>query len=292
VAFILEGSVRKSGDRIRVTAQLIDARSDRHLWSENYDRTLADVFAIQDEIAGAIGKALEIELLEAGGREVASETLDPEVYEQFLQARFLLRQRNDAAIASAIEQLEAVVEATPAFARALALLAEAYMLGNNLVADSPRAGQLVEQALAIAPELAAAIMVRGNLAMERDDPLTAYTDYQHAIELAPAEPRPYHWIGLLYTSMGYVDQGEQAIARAAELEPGNANVRGWQSVLLARRGAREEAVRAALQQARLGNPVGHMQAAIYLLDSDIDRAAEQLRLAELAGEAIDRKSVV
>ena len=286
VAFILEGSVRKSGDRIRVTAQLIDARSDRHLWSENYDRTLADVFAIQDEIAGAIGKALEIELLEAGGREVASETLDPEVYEQFLQARFLLRQRNDAAIASAIEQLEAVVEATPAFARALALLAEAYMLGNNLVADSPRAGQLVEQALAIAPDLAAAIMVRGNLAMIRGNPLTAYTDYQHAIELAPAEPRPYHWIGLLYTSMGYVDQGEQAIARAAELEPGNANVRGWQSVLLARRGAREEAVRAALQQARLGNPVGHMQAAIYLLDSDIDRAAEQLRLAELAGEAI------
>ena len=286
VAFILEGSVRKSGDRIRVTAQLIDARSDRHLWSENYDRTLADVFAVQDEIAGAIGKALEIELLEAGGREVASETLDPEVYEQFLQARFLLRQRNDAAIASAIEQLEAVVEATPGFARALALLAEAYMLGNNLVADSPRAGQLVEQALAIAPDLAAAIMVRGNLAMIRGDPLTAYTDYQHAIELAPAEPRPYHWIGILYTSMGYVEQGEQAIARAAELEPGNANIRGWQSVLLARRGAREEAVRAALQQARLGNPVGHMQAAIYLLDSDIDRAAEQLRLAELAGEAM------
>ena len=129
-------------------------------------------------------------------------------------------------------------------------------------------------------------MVRGNLAMIRGDPLTAYTDYQHAIELAPAEPRPYHWIGLLYTSMGYVDQGEQAIARAAELEPGNANIRGWQSVLLARRVAREEAVRAALQQARLGNPVGHMQAAIYLLDSDIDRAAEQLRLAELAGEAM------
>ena len=149
MAFILEGSVRKSGDRIRVTAQLIDARSDRHLWSENYDRTLADVFAVQDEIAGAIGKALEIELLEAGGREVASETMDPKVYEQFLQARFLLRQRNDAAIASAIEQLEAVVEAAPGFARALALLAEAYMLGNNLVADSPRAGQLVEQALAI-----------------------------------------------------------------------------------------------------------------------------------------------
>jgi TolB-like protein len=285
VNYVLEGSVRKADEQIRVTAQLIDARSDRHLWSGNFDRTLADVFAVQDEIAGAIGEALQVELLGAGGRQVTSETIDPEVYEQFLQARFLLRQRNDEAIAAAIAQLEAVVEAAPTFARALALLAEAYLLGNNPVAD-PRAEQRVEQALAVDPDLASAIMVRGYIANLRGNRLSAYTDYQRAIELAPEEPRPYHWIGILYTGMGYVERGEQAIARAAELEPGNANVRGWQSALLARRGAREEAVRAALQQARLGNPIGHLQAAIYLLDSDIERAAEQLRLAEAAGPAI------
>lgn len=284
VHYILEGSVRKSGERIRVTAQLIDARTDRHLWSENYDRTLDDIFAIQDEIAGAIGEALQVELLGAGGRQVTSETIDPDIYEQFLQARFRLRQRNDQAIVAAIAQLEAVVEAAPTFARALALLAEAYTLGNNAVAD-PRAERRVEQALAIDPDLASAIMVRGNIAMIRGNPLSAYTDYQRAIELAPEEPRPYHWIGILYTSMGYGEHGEQAIERAAELEPGNANIRGWQSVLLARRGAREEAVRAALEQARLGNPVGHLQAAFYdLLDTDLERAAEQFRLAEAAGE--------
>jgi len=101
--------------------------------------------------------------------------------------------------------------------------------------------------------------------MIQRNPLSDYTDYQRAIELAPEEPRPYHWIGIVYTSMGYIERAENAIARAAELEPGNANVRGWHSVLLARRGAREDAVRAALEQARLGNPIGHIQAAIYLL---------------------------
>jgi len=264
VHYILEGSVRKSGERIRVTAQLIDAATDRHLWSDNYDRTLADVFAVQDEIAGAIGEALQVELLGAGGRKVTSETVDPHLYEQFLQARFRLRQRNDQAITVAIAQLETVVEAAPTFARALALLAEAYTLGNNPVAD-PRAEQRVAQALAIDPDLASAIMVRGRIAMIQRNPLSAYTDYQRAIELAPKEPRPYHWIGMLYASMGYIERAEKAIARAAELEPGNANIRGWQSVLLARRGAREDAVRAALEQARLGNPIGHVQAAIYLL---------------------------
>jgi TolB-like protein/Flp pilus assembly protein TadD len=284
VNFVLEGSVRKAGERIRVTAQLIDARSDRHLWSKNYDRDLADIFAVQDEIAAAIGEALQVELLGAGGRKVASEALDPEIYEQFLQARFLLRQRNDVAIAASRKQLEAVVEAAPGFARALALLAEAYMLGNNAVAD-PRAGQLVQRALAIDPNLGSAIMVRGNIASLRGDPLAAYTDYQRAIELAPEEPRPYHWLAIVYTLTGYRERAEQAIARAAELEPGNANIRGWQSVLLARRGARELAVSAALEQARLGNPIGHVQAALYLLDSDSERAAEQLRLAEAAGMA-------
>lgn len=285
VHYILEGSVRKSGDRIRVTARLIDAESDRHLWSENYDRTLDDIFAIQDDIAGAIGEALQVKLLGAGGQKVTSETIDPEVYEQFLQARFQLRQRSDQAIAAAITQLEAVVEAAPTFARALALLAEAYMLGITPVAD-PRAGQRVGQALAIDPDLASAILVRANIAKLRGNPLSAYLDYQRAIELEPEEPRAYHWIGILYTSMGYVERGEKAIARAAELEPGNANIRGEQSVLLARRGAREEAVLAALQQARLGNPMGNVQAAIYLLDSDIERAAEQLRMAETAGSVL------
>jgi len=65
--------------------------------------------------------------------------------------------------------------------------------------------------------------------------------------------------------MGYIERAEKAVAPAAELEPGNANVRGWQSVLLAHRGAREDAVRAALEQARLGNPIGHIEPAIYLL---------------------------
>jgi hypothetical protein len=80
---------------------------------------------------------------------------------------------------------------------------------------------------------------------------------QLLIDLESDRATAYHWIGILYTSMGYVERGEKAIARAAELEPGNANLHGEQSVLLARSGAREDAMLAALQQARLGNSMGH-----------------------------------
>ena len=76
VRYVLEGSVRKAGDQVRITAQLIDADTDRHLWSDSYDRTLEDIFAVQDEIAGAIGNALQIELLGDSGESVTAETLD------------------------------------------------------------------------------------------------------------------------------------------------------------------------------------------------------------------------
>ena len=91
VAHVLEGSVRKSGNRLRITAQLIDARTDTHLWSETYDRTLEDIFSVQDEIAATVVAHLKIKLLGAAPK--ARET-DPKAYALYLQARQLARQRN------------------------------------------------------------------------------------------------------------------------------------------------------------------------------------------------------
>lgn len=86
VRYVLEGSVRKAGQQVRITAQLIDAQSDRHLWSDTFDRQLHDIFAVQDEIAAAIGNALQVKLLGAGGEAVTAEAIRPEVYEDFLEA--------------------------------------------------------------------------------------------------------------------------------------------------------------------------------------------------------------
>ncbi|MDX1625277.1 MAG: hypothetical protein R3323_02080, partial [Wenzhouxiangellaceae bacterium] len=123
VRYLLEGSVRRAGDRVRITAQLIDAATDRHLWSRTFDRELDDIFAVQDEIAGAVGAALQVELLGRGGRLVSAEVVDPAAYERFLEARFLMRQRNAEALSRAEGMLESVVAAEPDFARALSLLA-------------------------------------------------------------------------------------------------------------------------------------------------------------------------
>lgn len=124
VAHILEGSVRKAGDRVRITTQLIDARSDTHLWSETYDRTLDDIFSIQEEVAAAVVKELNVTLLGKAPR--VSETT-PELYTQFLLGRYMRQQNSADSLAQAQEILEQVVAADPAYVPALDDLITVYI---------------------------------------------------------------------------------------------------------------------------------------------------------------------
>lgn len=293
VHYILEGSVRKAGDRIRVTAQLIDARADRHLWSEHYDRDLADVFAVQDEIAASIGDALEVELLGRDGGTVTATEIAPELYERFLQSRFLLRQRNQAAIGRATALLEQVVEGEPDYAPGLAQLAEAHMVsGETSDAEALRARldliqELVERALTIDPSLVGAHAVRGNVAVIGGDYRTALDDYERAVDLDPDDPRSHHWRALLYADAGYLDRAERAIAESLRLDPDNANAQGWRGHLMAARGDWQGALQARRRQAALGNPYGHVATAVTLLAIDPERNLEaadaELRLAAANG---------
>jgi TolB-like protein/Flp pilus assembly protein TadD len=295
VRYVLEGSVRKVGDRVRVTAQLIDAATDRHLWSETFDRTLDDIFAIQDEIAGAIGEALQVELLGFDGRSVASAEIRPELYERFLQSRFLLRQRNQAALERAIELLEEVVEGEPGYAPGLAQLAEAYLLTSGRIVGGHEEMrrrldyvlELVERALAIDPSLAGALAVRGNVAMTRGAYGEAFRDYQRAIELDPDDPRSLHWLALLYSDAGHLERAEEALAQSLRLDPENANAQGWWGDLLAARGEWDAALAAGQRVVDLGNPAGHVSVAMSLLAMDVagnlDRAESELGLALAKG---------
>ncbi|HSM68406.1 MAG TPA: hypothetical protein VK830_01740, partial [Xanthomonadales bacterium] len=130
VAHVLEGSVRKSGDKVRITAQLIDTRNDRHLWSDTYDRELDDIFVIQDDIANAIVSALRTELGVEMPQEsvtVTAATGNVDAYQLYLQARELVRARRD--LDQAVRLLEQAVALDPEFARAWAELALAAYLG-------------------------------------------------------------------------------------------------------------------------------------------------------------------
>jgi TolB-like protein len=279
VRYVLEGSVRKAGEQVRVTAQLIDADTDRHLWSETYDRALRDIFSIQDEIAAAIGQALQVRLLGDEGSEVKAEAIDPDVYTRFLEARYLLRRRGDADMQESNRLLIDVVAAEPRFARAHILLGEAYLLNTN-------EGALVEEKVGLAlanmhaslarsldPGLGGIDMILGNIANENNNPWAALQYFEQAIRLEPEEARPYHWRGMIYLSLGYRDRCIQDMEKTLELDPQNPNVHyAFANCLLMGAGDFDRAIELAARGPDLGNPGGYI---LTVVAEDLrgDRAA-------------------
>lgn len=188
VTHILEGSVRKAGNQIRITAQLIEARSDSHLWSETYDRTLDDIFAIQDEISASVVSQLEIKLL---GEAPHLRETNPEAYALYLRARHLHAQGSPETYRQANDMFKQAVALDPEFASAWDSLANNYMtLANSslLQADEgyPLARAAAEKALAIDPDHALALSHLGWIAMTHDnDPTQAASYLERALQLAP-----------------------------------------------------------------------------------------------------------
>ena len=265
VRYVLEGSVRKAGEQVRVTAQLIDAETDRHLWSDTYDRALRDIFSIQDEIAAAIGQALQVRLLGDEGSEVRAEAIDADVYTRFLEARYLLRRRSAADMQEANRLLIDVVATEPGFARAHVLLGETYLLNTEEGAlvepgiGSALANMHASLALSLDPGLGGIDMIQGNIADDNNNPLAALNYYEQAIRLEPGEARPYHWRGMIYHILGYRDRCKQDLEKALELDQQNPNVHyAFASCLLMRAGDFDRAVELAERGSGLGNPGGYI----------------------------------
>ncbi len=126
---LLEGSVRKSGERVKITAQLIDARSANHLWSESYERRLTDIFAVQEEIAREVVEAIQLELgVEVNDRRIVREaTTDPEAYELYLRGRHLWWGRSTEELVQAIDLFQKAIQLDPGFAAAYVAMANAYL---------------------------------------------------------------------------------------------------------------------------------------------------------------------
>ncbi len=240
VAHILEGSVRKSGDRVRITAQLIDARSDTHLWSETFDRQLGDIFTIQEEIASAVSERLKLSLL---GEAPRPRTTDPRAYAQYLQARFLSVQGSADGYAQAIELLQAVLKIDPGYTNAWDALASNYL---NQSSKGLRpwdegfslAREAAEQALAIDPLFAPAYARLAWIALLKDNNLAlAARHYQRALELGPTNVRTIGDAASLLKSLGRVEEcialDEYVVARDPVNATGHFNLAG--SYLFARR---------------------------------------------------------
>jgi len=225
VAHVLEGSVRKSGNSVRITAQLIRAGTDTHLWSQTYDRKLDDIFAIQDEIAADVVKQLKVTLLGAAPK---ARTTDPEVYALYLQAVQLGRRRTAEAYKRSDALLLNVLAIDPGYAPAWAASADnfAYEANLGLRPSKEGFGQALEaarKAITIDPQFAPAHAHLGYLAMSDNDLVGAARHLKHALMLDPADPDVLRRSAALLLSLGRLDEAlvlDEAIVR---LDPVNAS---------------------------------------------------------------------
>jgi len=226
VAHILEGSVRKQGMRVRITAQLIDAASDTHLWSESYDRNLDDIFAVQEEIAIAISGAL-MGALGMGQISVSAPTDDMAAYELFLRGRQQFYERGEGPLDSSIADLEAAVARDPEFAEAWSFLAASLRTYPGYTVSEPtvvadyyrRAGEAAEHALALDPKQALAVAVLGQIAGNTDR-IKELELLDRAAEMAPDNAGIVMWAGNARFQAGVDLAGTLALfERAYRLDP-------------------------------------------------------------------------
>jgi TolB-like protein/Flp pilus assembly protein TadD len=225
VTTVLEGSVRKAGNQVRITAQLIDAASGHHLWSQTYDRELNDIFAIQEEISRSITDALKIELgTQASDALAAHATANIEAYNLFLQARHFWNKRSPEGINRSKQLLERAIELDPKFARAHAALADVYIVGMEY-ADFPiatgieRGHAAAMRAIELDSTLAEPYASLGQLAERSYDWDAANTNSQRAIDLNPNYATAYQWRSwhLLYAGDG--EGALRMVRKALELDP-------------------------------------------------------------------------
>jgi len=224
VAYVLEGSVRKAGNRVRITAQLIEARSDTHLWSETYDRGLDDIFAVQDEIAAAICAELKLKLSDSGQLVLAEDKeIDPEIYDAYLRGMYLINQESMDDRKRGIEILEDIVDHDPQNALAYAGLGYGYaMLGHSPMPQwmSPASKLASQRALELDDSLAEAHLSVGSLKLYYEwDFSAAETHFRRAIELNPSLASAYFNLSYLVDLYGYPDEALTLAEQAVRLDP-------------------------------------------------------------------------
>jgi len=286
VRFVLEGSVRRSGDRVRVNAQLIDAETDAHLWAERFDRGTSDLFALQDEITSRIAVALNLELVTA---EAARPTDNPDALDYIFRAR--------AAGSKPLSRAK-FAESVPLFERALALdprsvAAQSHFaaelagrvlsaLSDTPAADIARAEMLAEQALAASPRSPLAHYAKGNVLRAQRRYGDAIPHYEAVIESNPNWVSAISWLGQCKRFTGSIEETIPLFERAIRLSPRDPGLGVWyqqigQVHLLHLR--TDEAI-LWFEKARSANPAHPMfhadLAAAYALNGETERAAAEL----------------
>jgi len=300
VGHVLEGSVRKSGDTLRITAQLIRTSDSSHLWSQTYDRKLTDIFKVQDEISTEVVNALKLKLLPNQALGTTQRTHSPEAYEQYLIAKDVVRAGGRSNGEAAVAALRRAVAIDPGYANAYAQLGN---MGANLAAFAETAAQRetaikqgladTDRAIALAPDLSEGYIWRGNIRYRmRWDWRGAQADFARALALDPnGAVVLINYAAVLFT-LGRREEGLAALRKAVVSDPRSGNV--WTALARhldapSERAEAKQAYARALEIDPQQNWANFLLGNMLLTDGNIDgaishyqRAPEQFRTTGMA----------
>lgn len=272
VTYILEGSVRQAGNQLRITAQLIDVRTNSHLWSATYDRRMEDIFAIQEDIAGKVTRSLKEKLVGVGvfpGIEPPTENI--EAYRLFLQGRQQFRMR---ALREASSLLEDAIKLDPGFVEAKTFLAASNLfLAWRGVARLRNVKTMTEEILAVEPQNALANSV---MSFFHDQPGQWWQSRKYlekAVEYAAAETTPYIWFGEHLLGMGYTEEALSVLKTAERIDPLDPNVHRWLAAVYLIKGDLDASLRHDWLAVENGQPFNvNSVAVIYVLKGEREKA--------------------
>jgi TolB-like protein/Flp pilus assembly protein TadD len=299
VAHLLEGSVQRAGDKVRVTATLVRSADGSTIWSQRYDRSYEDLFALEDDLSAAVAGALKAKLMPAGdahphGDRPPSGNL--EAYAAYLRGRFHADRRTEADQREAIEQLLLATQLDHGYAEAWATLSRTWT-GLTALALSGDAAQnayaearkAVENAIELAPDLASAHAARGYLLANADyDWQGAEAEYRRAIELAPTDDNAKSGLGRVLAAQGFVRAAVDLTRQVLANDPLYASQHYWQSIYLGALGRLDEAATSVRRAIELQSQAGtfHMQSTT--IEIARGEPAEALAAAESAPPGIWR----
>jgi len=258
VAHLLEGSVRRAGDVVRISAMLVNAADGSTLWSQHYDRPYKDLFALQDDITRSVADALKAKLLDGGGAVVQSErppSGNLDAWNAWSRGRFHDAMINTADARTAIGFYEQAIALDPRYARAYASLAVTwttlggtYLSGEEQRQAYVKARAAADEALRLDPDVAAAHAARGMLLQWADFDLTgAEAEFRRAVELAPADALSRFTLARMSGTLGHAQQAMALLQQVITIDPRNGGAWNWLGWYLAAVGQFEEAAQAASQ---------------------------------------------
>ena len=265
---IVEGSVRRFGERVQITVQLIHAPTDRHLWTETYDRDLRDILTLQNEIARAVTQEIQIKLTpQEQIRLERARPINPAAYDYYLRGQFYLKRQTKADNETAIEMFDRAVATDPNFAAAYAELAQAcvwrfFLFTPDEKLWEEKAFVAIEKALSVDPDLAEAHLARGRLLWTPSNRFPhdkAIQEYRRALDLNPSLDEARNQLALVYGHVGLLDEALQELEKAVATNPSNTLARFRVGEILLFQGNNEQALTSLRNVPSEANPalIGH-----------------------------------